>query len=354
MLALTFVRLARPMAMGSSLWARWWMLAGMIRRPAAISSRTCSAGRAPGGPTRGSGRGPAANSGLPAAGFERRSSSGRAFPTHARSRTCGSAGSDGRDQVQRVCSQAAPTLSAATPRRSWSPASLGSGSRARPHARGSGEVGAYHARGRSQFSGSRAGAPGAPTGPGRAACERLASSGRAGAASTIWSPSTRTRGAQPAARLRRVVAGREPVLASVLEERPGLEATVGKPRLDRAVESARAEMRREPARSIRMEDLEGPGPVAPLDRAAQPDAALRVEDLDRALDPRVDITREDPCRAVGMDVPVGAWRGAGGHPSRRSRTRKPGRRARPHGRRARDRGRPSRASPRLGTGSRFR
>ena len=41
-LALTLVRLARPIAIGSSEPARWLMLAGMTIRPAAISSRTCS------------------------------------------------------------------------------------------------------------------------------------------------------------------------------------------------------------------------------------------------------------------------------------------------------------------------
>ena len=45
MLALILVRLARPIAIGSRLCCRWVMLAGMIIRPAATSSRTCSAVR---------------------------------------------------------------------------------------------------------------------------------------------------------------------------------------------------------------------------------------------------------------------------------------------------------------------
>jgi hypothetical protein len=41
--AFTLVLLARPMTIGSRFIARWRMFAGMIMRPAAISSRTCSA-----------------------------------------------------------------------------------------------------------------------------------------------------------------------------------------------------------------------------------------------------------------------------------------------------------------------
>ena len=44
MFALTFTRATFPMAIGSSLPARWWMLAGMVSRPRAISSRITSAG----------------------------------------------------------------------------------------------------------------------------------------------------------------------------------------------------------------------------------------------------------------------------------------------------------------------
>jgi hypothetical protein len=43
MLAFTLVFEARPIAIGSRLYLRWLMLAGMTRRPAAISSRTASA-----------------------------------------------------------------------------------------------------------------------------------------------------------------------------------------------------------------------------------------------------------------------------------------------------------------------
>ena len=42
MLALIFTRATLPMAIGSSAPARWWMLAGMMSRPIAISSRTSS------------------------------------------------------------------------------------------------------------------------------------------------------------------------------------------------------------------------------------------------------------------------------------------------------------------------
>ena len=42
-LALIFVRPARPMHVGSSSHCRWTRLAGITMRPAATSSRTCSA-----------------------------------------------------------------------------------------------------------------------------------------------------------------------------------------------------------------------------------------------------------------------------------------------------------------------
>ena len=45
MFALTLVLLARPMAIGSSEVARWFLFAGITMRPAATSSRTCSAVR---------------------------------------------------------------------------------------------------------------------------------------------------------------------------------------------------------------------------------------------------------------------------------------------------------------------
>ena len=42
MFAFTLVLLARPMHIGSSLWFKWFTLAGITMRPAATSSRTCS------------------------------------------------------------------------------------------------------------------------------------------------------------------------------------------------------------------------------------------------------------------------------------------------------------------------